>query len=57
MIVSVKKTVYPNGQEIEYTNGMKVEVGQAPDTKQFNRFHKEIFKSLKKQYKCNSRNQ
>ncbi len=56
MIVAVRKTVYPNGQEVEHNGSMKVELDQAPDTKQFNKFFDTLYKSINKQYKCSLRN-
>ena len=52
MIVAVKKTVYPNGEEVERNGVMKVELDKAPDTKQFNKFFEGLYKNLNKQYKC-----
>lgn len=56
MIVAVKKTVYPNGQEIERNGSMKVELDQAPNTREFNKFFERVYRNLRKEYRCNSRN-
>lgn len=55
MIVAVKKTVYPNGQEVERNGSMKIELEQAPNTKEFNKFFERVYRNLKRQYRCNTR--
>jgi hypothetical protein len=48
MIVSVKKTIYPDGRVKMYKNGMKVVAAQAPPTKEFNKWMREIYNKLKR---------
>jgi hypothetical protein len=48
MIVAVRKTIFPDGRVKKYRNGMKVVAGQAPPTKEFNRWMQAIYNKLKK---------
>jgi hypothetical protein len=47
MTVAIRKTIYPDGRVKKYRNGMKVVVGQAPPTKEFNTWMQAIYNKLK----------
>lgn len=48
MVVSVKRTVYPDGSYKEHDGKMRVEIDSTPDTKHFNSVFKEANQALNK---------
>jgi hypothetical protein len=46
MRLAVCRTVYPDGRVRKYKKGMELQVKQAPNTDEINKWFKEIHKSL-----------
>lgn len=47
-MVSIKRTVYPDGRVSEYSNGATVKINSAPNTKEFNKWINFIHKTKKR---------
>jgi hypothetical protein len=48
MTLAIKKTIYPDGKEKMYINGMKAVATKAPQTKEFNKWMETICNKLKR---------
>jgi|LakMenE18May11ns_1017448.scaffolds.fasta_scaffold8263556_2 hypothetical protein len=46
MRLAISRTVYPDGRVRKYKKGMELQVKQAPNTDEINKWFKEIHKSL-----------
>jgi len=57
MVLSVKRTVYPDGSYKEHDGKMRVEINSTPDTKHFNSVFKKANKELNKLVKWKTKSQ